>query len=130
MNFKLRVLLLSGMMCLAPACLAQGDPEAEGELNAEELAKKLSNPIASLISFPMQLNYDDNIGPVDEGSQIRLNVQPVIPVSLNDEWNVISRTILPILIRYGFESECPGRFPVRPFWCRRPPAGYSGRSRS
>ena len=45
----------------------------------------------------MQLNYDENLGPSDQGSQWRLNVQPVIPVSISKEWNVISRTILPIL---------------------------------
>src|SRR5476649_1329112 len=62
-----------------------------------ELAKKLSNPIANLISVPFQFNYNDKIGPLENGKQSYVNVQPVIPISLNAEWNVISRTILPII---------------------------------
>ncbi|WP_373033160.1 transporter [Sulfurovum sp.] len=62
-----------------------------------ELAKKLANPIASLISVPIQYNYDSDIGLLDTGSKSFVNIQPVIPISLNDDWNVISRTILPIV---------------------------------
>jgi hypothetical protein len=64
--------------------------------SAEELAKKLANPVASLISVPFQLNYDRQIGPNEDGTRWTLNVQPVIPFSLNEDWNLISRTIAPI----------------------------------
>ncbi len=70
---------------------------AQEAANAEALAKKLSNPIASLISVPFQYNYDENIGVGKEGTKATLNIQPVIPVSIGDDWNMISRTILPVV---------------------------------
>lgn len=62
-----------------------------------ELAKKLNNPIADLVSVPFQLNYDDDLGPTEEGERYILNIQPVIPFHINDDWNVISRTIVPLV---------------------------------
>jgi hypothetical protein len=62
-----------------------------------ELAKKLANPISSLISLPIQVNYDENFGSDEEGERWLINVQPVIPISLNEDWNIISRTIFPII---------------------------------
>lgn len=62
-----------------------------------EVAKKLANPIAAMISVPFQFNYDSDIGKDDTGSKFFVNVQPVVPISLNDDWNLISRTIMPII---------------------------------
>lgn len=68
----------------------------------DDIAQQLANPVASLISVPLQLNYDENFGPDENGSLLRLNVQPVIPIELNDDWNLISRTILPIVRQEDF----------------------------
>jgi hypothetical protein len=75
---------------LAPAlAMAQDD--------AAELAKQLSNPVAALISVPFQLNPDVNIGPDEAGERVTLNVQPVIPISLDEKWNLIARIITPLV---------------------------------
>lgn len=86
---KLLVGLLLSVMFSQPV-LAQDNA-------AEDLAKKLANPVASLISVPFQFNYDQNYGPDDDGAVWKLNIQPVIPISLNSDWNIISRTILPVI---------------------------------
>jgi hypothetical protein len=64
--------------------------------SSAELAKKLNNPIASLISVPIQNNWDFGIGAAD-AMRYTLNVQPVIPFSLSEDWTLITRTIVPYI---------------------------------
>ncbi len=71
--------------------------QAAGGASEAEMAKKLANPLASMISMPMQLNYDHDMGTDDSGDRYLLNIQPVVPISLTENWNVISRTILPVI---------------------------------
>lgn len=64
--------------------------------STEELAKAVQNPIADLISLPFQNNTTFDYGP-DDKTQNTLNIQPVWPVTLNQNWNVITRTIVPVV---------------------------------
>jgi hypothetical protein len=91
--------------------LAQASPTAEASdaapsaaAQAAELAKKLQNPIVNLISIPIQNNWDFGIGPAD-AMRYTVNVQPVIPLSLTKDWNLITRTIVPVIYA---ESPIPG----------------------
>jgi hypothetical protein len=81
---------------LAAALLLGSAPAAaQGDASAE-LAKKLQNPVASLISVPLQSNWDFGIGHAD-AMRYTLNVQPVIPIPLGKSWNLITRTIVPFI---------------------------------
>jgi hypothetical protein len=73
--------------------------------SADELAKKLSNPVASLISVPLQFNQDFGGGIGDDGLRSTLNIQPVIPISISENWNLISRTIVPIIYQEDYIND-------------------------
>ena len=105
MRSHLRIALLCAAAAILPRhAFAQEATPAESAValpaapsDADELAKALSNPVAALISVPLQLNYDSGYGIDGDGERWLLNVQPVVPISLNEHWNVISRTILPVI---------------------------------
>jgi hypothetical protein len=87
------LLRLSAMMLTAGLIASSA---AHAEMSAEELAKLAQNPVGNLISVPFQNNTNLNFGPL-KGTQNILNIQPVIPVSISEDWNVITRTIVPVI---------------------------------
>jgi hypothetical protein len=80
-----------------PAEIKADEAATDSTNEAQALAKKLANPVAALISVPFQNNYDGEIGPNKAGDRWTLNIQPVVPISLNANWNLISRTIVPVI---------------------------------
>jgi hypothetical protein len=92
-TFQMNTTWLAG--AVLGAALVATTP-AHAEMSAEELAKLAQNPVGNLISVPFQNNTNLNFGP-EKGTQNILNIQPVIPISVNEEWNIITRTILPVI---------------------------------
>jgi hypothetical protein len=87
----------------APYVKANGNGIIEpGENATEELARASQNPVASMISLPFQNNTNFNFGPHDKTQNI-FNIQPVWPFALNDEWNLITRTIVPLVFQPATE---------------------------
>lgn len=95
------ILATMALAGLAPARAQQApsdtgaSADSSGGESDTELAKKVQNPIGDLITFPFQSNTNFGVGP-HNGAQEILNIQPVIPVHVNEDWNVITRTILPL----------------------------------
>jgi hypothetical protein len=87
--------LLAGLLMFLATC------PALAEDSDTELAKQTQNPVADLISVPIQNNMSYGAGP-RERTQNVLNIQPVIPINVTEEWNLITRTILPIVSQPSF----------------------------
>jgi hypothetical protein len=95
-TFKLitSAVLLAAIFALPVRGAETNTADAAG--SAEELAKKVQNPVADLISVPIQYNLGFNAGPYNLQQNV-INIQPVIPIKLSEDWNLITRTIIPIL---------------------------------
>lgn len=79
-----------------PQIAAAAEPQENTEVSANALQKATQNPVASLISVPVQNNSNFNYGPYNRTQDV-LNIQPVIPAKLNANWNLITRIIQPIV---------------------------------
>jgi len=88
--------VLRGSLALLAATAGLISVPARAELSAEELAKLAQNLVGNLISVPFQNNTNFNVRPYN-GTQNILNIQPVIPVEINKDWNIITRTIVPVI---------------------------------
>jgi hypothetical protein len=71
-------------------------PPASEDDSQQALARQLSNPVADLVSVPFQSNWQLGVGP-DDATQYVLNVQPVVPFTLSDDWNLVARVITPVV---------------------------------
>ncbi|MCF1713250.1 hypothetical protein L0U88_01250 [Flavihumibacter sp. RY-1] len=91
------LLTLPVILLLTSAAYAQDHSGSE----AEELAKKLANPVANLISLPIQTNTDFGAG-INNGSRMVINVQPVIPFSVSKNLNLITRWIVPVTTQHNY----------------------------
>ena len=86
---------------------------AQAELSSEELAKLAQNPVGNLISVPFQYNANLNFGP-EKGTQSVLNIQPVIPIEIDKDWNIITRTIVPLVWMPALTPEIGAKSGKRP----------------
>ncbi|WP_236254594.1 hypothetical protein [Mucisphaera calidilacus] len=92
-------LLVSALVVLVLSGAGWGQDALEGaaEDEASRLAKQTQNPVADLISLPFQNNTHFGAGVSGNKTANVLNIQPVIPVSISEDWNLITRTILPVI---------------------------------
>jgi hypothetical protein len=93
-SIALSVALLA--LCFLSAGAGAQSPDAGTGSDETAIAKKLQNPIGDLYSVPFQNNLNFNYGP-HGGTQDNLNIQPVIPIHITENWSVITRTILPLV---------------------------------
>lgn len=99
--------LSAALVFIAMPFIPTADAQQSGDA---ELAQELVNPLADLMTLPIQMTYDRNIGVRDDGTKLTTNVQPVIPFSLNPDWNIISRTIVPIISQEDIYPDAGSQF--------------------
>ena len=101
--FKVKNYLIFFLFLLLTTGTSLGEEQSQ-----EDLAKQSQNPIASLISVPIQNNTNFGIGPNDETQNVT-NIQPVWPFSITDNVNLITRTIVPLISQPDFYTGGQGR---------------------
>jgi len=93
-QWLIRAALALRLAIAGPTLIATSAQAQEGDA---DLAQDLTNPLASIVTLPIQLNIDSGLGSLDDGDKWQTNVQPVVPFELNDDWNLITRTIMPVI---------------------------------
>lgn len=101
-TFSFLIFTLLFMIFLSTAAFSQSD---------SDLAKKTQNPLANLISLPFQNNFSFNVGPHDR-TKYALNIQPVVPFEITEKWNLITRTIFPLIYQPAILKSSGGEFGI------------------
>lgn len=91
--------LVCGLLGAVIAAPASAMTDAE----KKELAKQSQNPVAKLISVPFENNFNGDYGP-DNSKQNVLNIKPVIPMPIGENWNLINRVIMPVVSQPGISG--------------------------
>jgi hypothetical protein len=101
---KSKQYIIGFLLCLSHIVMGQETAVAQPAQSAEEVAKKLANPVSSMISVPLQNNMQYGIGEFN-GSKYTVNIQPIIPISLGAKVNLITRYILPVVDQRDITGE-------------------------
>ena len=93
---------ICGALIIAPAGVSRAQSETDSakavrHAKAEaSLAKAAQNPVANMVSLPLQWNYSTG-GGLDSSTALVLNVQPVLPLPIGEHWLIVSRTVVPFV---------------------------------
>lgn len=123
-KYKINKSIISCLMLSGVACTTFAQSSSN---NASDIAAKLTNPVADMISVPFQYNYDANIGLDKKGTSNSVLVQPVVPLKLNHDWNYIVRPIVPLQSLSGadgFSGTGMGPITVETFFSPRNSSEY------
>ena len=96
MKTKIKLICICTIIMFACIIVPAQAEEAAAKDSASDLAKAAQNPVADMISLPLQWNTYFETGPKGKTQNVLL-IQPVIPFSLNDDWNFIARPIIPLV---------------------------------
>jgi hypothetical protein len=95
------LVLVTALLAALPA-RGQGVAEttpalpSPAEPSAQQLAQRLSNPLADMVSVPLQFNWEQGVGP-EGGTRFVMNFQPVVPFAIGRDWNLVGRMVLPVV---------------------------------
>jgi hypothetical protein len=117
---KIPILVASLAIAFSSPIMAQdldGDERgligSPSETSEASLAQELSNPVAPIISVPLQFNYNRVLGDGD-GKRYGLTVSSVIPFQLSDNWNLISSTVIPVVRQHDVTPDGKSQFGFGP----------------
>ncbi len=99
-----KIIIYCGIFILILLLQQQLSAQDDKEKEIAALAKTSQNPISSLTTLPFQFNFNLGMGEYDR-TQLVINIEPVLPVSIGENWDMVNRIILPILIQPDFDEE-------------------------